>query len=110
VRSSLELAPADRPHRRALRPALPPHEQLAALVGAATAVDLDDVEAFAPLRGRAQQLTSALAACGQLPGHLVVAPHDPPVVVVRTLTAARRAYLRGADGHPRERSGSARST
>lgn len=65
-------------------------ERLRPLLRAAGQLDLGDRDAAAWLHRRAAATTAALAAEGALPARLVVALHDPPVVVVRLLARAWR--------------------
>lgn len=64
-------------------------EELGRLVALAASDELDD-ETLAAIRQRAIAVTDHLAGRGLLPAHLIVEPHDPVIVVARTLAAARR--------------------
>lgn len=63
--------------------------ELAVLLEAAAHLQFDDAEAVGQFRLRAHRVTSALAVTGRIPWHLVVAPVEPIVVVLRSLAAVR---------------------
>ena len=75
--------------------------QVRSLLSEAGATPLDDVSAWTSLRNRATSQTGALAHAGRLPWHLVVRPHDVPVLVARTIAAAWRHLLQAPDGTDR---------
>lgn len=86
TRTSVGRAGTDRP----LRPSAESSADLEALLAVAARIDLDDDGALEDLRRQAMKVTKRLAEAGRIPGHLVVAPDDQAVVVVRTIAAVSR--------------------
>ena len=82
-RRPLALAPLD-------AAASPATERVERLLDAAATLDLDDRAAWSRLHAAARKVIGALIADDRLPDHLAIGPDDPPVLISRTLAAARR--------------------
>jgi hypothetical protein len=65
-------------------------ERVRPLLEAAAELDLRDVAGWGQLRKVAASRLNVLIAGGELPDHLAIVPHDPPVVVTRSIVAAWR--------------------